>query len=158
MIEFNGYISGNAEKYFWEKSRKMVQKIFMVSMLLLFPIIIYAAVKTSMYGIITGYVILIVLVQLCTYIPKGQKEKKSLTPKLIYTEDEYIVCVADQYEEFKAICDVETVIDYGEFYALQFPIGNVSDKFICQKELLSAGSLEEFENIFDGKIVRKQNR
>ena len=35
-----------------------------------------------------------------------------------------------------------------------FIFGKISDKFICQKDLLTKGSLEEFERIFEGKIKR----
>ena len=79
----------------------------------------------------------------------------TLLPKKIYVEDEYIVCVGEAYEESKFIDDVAKVIDHGEFYELVFPFGNASDKFICQKGLLTKGTLEEFEQLFSGKITRK---
>lgn len=53
------------------------------------------------------------------------------------------------------IKDVKNVYDHGEFYDLVFPFGKISGKFICQKNLLTEGTLAEFEALFDGKIVRK---
>ena len=41
------------------------------------------------------------------------------------------------------------------FYFIKFPFGKYSDKFICQKSLLTQGTLEEFEALFEGKIERK---
>jgi hypothetical protein len=78
-----------------------------------------------------------------------------MLPKRIYIKDDHIVCIADRYTDSKFISDVNKVIDHGEFYELCFPLGKVSEKFICQKDLLTKGSLREFESIFKKKIERK---
>ena len=156
MIEFRGFLSGNAEKHFWNKSRKLVQKLLLASTLFLLPIILYGAYQIQSWGIIVCYAAACVAIQACTYIPKSKKEKMAFTPKRIYTEDGYIICVGEKYEEYKEIADVEKVIDYGDFYELLFPFGKISDKFICQKDLLIKGKLEDFESLFEGKIRRKK--
>ena len=53
------------------------------------------------------------------------------------------------------ISDVKKVVDHGEFYELSFVFGKVSDKFICQKSLLTKGTLEEFKAMFGDKVYRK---
>ena len=95
-----------------------------------------------------------IIAPLLLYIPKRKKERLSLTPKCIRVEDECIICMADKYTEQRFIDDVKKVYDYGEYYDLIFSFGKVSEKFICQKELLSKGSIEEFESLFEGKITR----
>ena len=67
----------------------------------------------------------------------------------------HIVCIAEQYKESKPISDVSKVIDCGSYYDIRFPFGKLSDKFICQKDLLTKGSLEKFEELFEGKIRRR---
>ena len=52
------------------------------------------------------------------------------------------------------ISDAKQLRDFGEFYEIVFPFGKVSDKFICQKNLLTQGTLEEFEKLFEGKTTR----
>ena len=78
-----------------------------------------------------------------------------MTPHRIYLENDTITCIAEKYVETKFWEDVKVVNDYGEFYELIFPFGNASDKFICQKSLLSNGKIEDFENLFGEKIVKK---
>ena len=73
----------------------------------------------------------------------------------MYVDGDYIICIADKYTESRLINEVKSVLDYGEFYEIKFPFGRLSDKFICQKSLLSKGAIEEFEKMFQGKIKRK---
>ena len=77
-----------------------------------------------------------------------------MLPKRIYTNGDHIVCVAEKYTDSKLIKDVKKVIDHGEFYELCFPFGKTSEKFICQKSLLSKGSLGAFERLFADKIIK----
>ena len=51
--------------------------------------------------------------------------------------------------------DVKKVLDYGEFYEFRFYFPWCFG-VICQKDLLVEGTIEEFEQFFDGKIVRKK--
>ena len=155
MIEFDGYLTGEAEKGFVRKTRKIgiigcgiviplvLPMIFFFSNVLLKdPAFLYA-----MLGAL-AFVVIILL------IPKGKKEHISMLPKRIYTDGEYIVCVADRYTDSKFIRDVKKVIDHGEYYELCFPFGKVSEKFICQKSLLAKGTLQDFEALFEGKITK----
>lgn len=84
--------------------------------------------------------------------PKGRKE---ITPKRIYVIDNNLICISDKQTESRGVELVKTAYDYGEFYFLSFPMGKKSGNFVCQKDLLTQGTLEEFEKLFDGKIVRK---
>ena len=100
------------------------------------------------------FAIYFALIPLLFFIPKRKKEKLAMLPKRIYIKDEHIVCVADRYTDSKFISDVKKVIDHGEFYELCFPFGKISEKFICQKSLLTKGSLREFEEIFKKKLIK----
>ena len=155
MIEFNGYISGKAEKHFWHKSRQAARNAFCGAILFLSPIPILGSIYTKNWMLLASVIIMFMLTFLCSFIPVGKKHKANFTPNKIYTDEEYIVCAGKKFEEYNLISDVKKVIDYGEFYVLDFPFGKKSDKFICQKNLLAKGSLEEFEALFEGKIERR---
>ena len=88
-------------------------------------------------------------------IPKSKKEQLALTPKRIFVDGESIVSIADKYSESRLICDAKELRDFGEFYEIVFPFGKFSEKFICQKNLLTKGTLEQFESLFSNKIVRR---
>ena len=53
----------------------------------------------------------------------------------------------------KPIGKIKRVLDYGDFYCVIF--SDIGNAFLCQKDLLAEGSLEEFERIFSEKIIRK---
>lgn len=152
MIEFNGYISGAAEKRFFKKSRDLGQNLMLASVLIFLPTVIQSGIRMRSWLLIGLYCSLFVIIPLLARIPKSQTEKKAILPKRIFTEGESIVCIAEKYAETRLISDAKLVRDFGEFYEIVFPFGKISDKFICQKSLLIKGSLEEFESLFEGKI------
>ena len=155
MIAFDGYISGKAKNFYRKKSRRMGRNIFFFSMGIFSPAIIVLAINFESWVVIIGYISLFAIVPLLFMIPQGEKADRAMTPKRIYTDGEYIVCIADKVTESRLINDVKQVNEYDEFYELVFPFGKLSEKFICQKSLLSEGALEDFEKLFDGKLKRQ---
>lgn len=152
MIEFNGRLSGAAEKRFWNKATVSIQNFMLgASALVLAPIILFCA-RTRYWSFVWSFLSVFLLIPLMVRIPKRKKERIAMTPKKIYTEDDQIICIADKYAESRYIEDVKCVRDFGEFYELVFPFGKVSEKYICQKDLLTKGTLEEFEALFADKI------
>lgn len=154
MIEFNGYISGAAEKRFHRKGQIMGRNVLMVGVIFMLPMAFMFEEASLRRVFLLTCLTFLCLIPLLVRIPNSKKSQKELLPKRIFTDGEQIVCLADKYEENKYIDDVKEVRDFGEFYELVFPFGKVSDKFICQKSLLTQGTLEEFEALFEGKIVR----
>lgn len=54
----------------------------------------------------------------------------------------------------KKIEQIKEVKEYSEYYFIIFKGLNIPPHFICQKDLLTQGSLEEFENLFAEKIKK----
>lgn len=54
----------------------------------------------------------------------------------------------------KPVESVKKVIDVGEFYYLIFKHGDIGNSWVCQKDLLTEGTPDDFEKLFEGKIVR----
>lgn len=154
MIEFNGYISGDAKKFFLKKERKTIRSLMLVSLLLVSPILFSFFSFSNKFGL---YFLcsVIVLIFIFPYVPRSKKEIKSIIPNKIFVYDDLITCVAEKYSESQYIERVKKVYDYGDFYELIFPIYRGSDKFVCQKSLLTKGTLAEFEALFSEKIERK---
>ena len=158
MIEFNGYLTGKAVKRFHYRSIIIGQKILLLSAFLILPVIIclmhYLGNGPERWIVFCVFWAFLVVSSVLLWIPKSP-QKTEMIPKCIYVEDTYITCIADKYEETKNISDVKQIYDFGEFYEIEFPFGRTSEKFICQKNLLKKGSLAEFEEIFEGKIIKK---
>lgn len=155
MIEFNGYITGAAEKRFHKKCVSFGQNIMLASVAFFLPAIIFITLGTKNWIILGGYVSLFVIIPLVIRIPKSKKEKQKMNPKKITIQDGFMVSINGYGSDSKLISDVKEVRDYGEFYEIVFPFGKMSTQFICQKSLISSGSLEKFEKMFKDKIVRK---
>ena len=153
MIEFNGRLTGAAEKRFFDRARASGQNVLLISLLFLSPPITVFSIMRGYWGIIIGLLAVAVAILLLARIPQSQKDKEKMIPRKIFTEDEYIICIANAYTESRLIRDAKMVRDFGEFYEVVFPMGKVSEKFICQKDLLTKGSLEEFETLFKDILV-----
>ena len=154
MIEFEGYLTGKAEKYFFKNSRKFGQRLILIAIVLLLPTMVFFSIIVRDAKFLTLYAIIAVILIIFTYVPKRKSVAKSLTPKRIFIEDDCIVCVADQYTESRFIEDAKLVRDFDEFYEIVFPVGKLSDKFICQKSLISGATLGDFESKFSCEIVK----
>ena len=75
----------------------------------------------------------------------------------IYINDGLVNAVSCEGRTRSAqICAIKKVKDFGDYYAMTLPgiCAIVSVYFICQKDLLTNGTIEQFEELFDGKIVR----
>ena len=151
MIEFNGYIDGAARKRFWHNNRVMGVKILLVAAVLIFPGIMVFGIQAQNWLLVIMCAAAVFLLPLAALIPQAEK---SMTPKKIVVDEESIACTTDKEIVTKWISDVKQVIDHGEFYELVFPFGKISTNFICQKNLLTKGTLEEFEALFEGKITK----
>lgn len=58
------------------------------------------------------------------------------------------------YGGSRDVADVSCVVDYGDFYHIEIS-GKVSS-YVCQKDLLVEGSIEEFEEMFADRLVQKE--
>ena len=74
----------------------------------------------------------------------------------IYLRENQIVSSGEKVAEVKNLNQVKKVVDFGEWYKIFFIFPYKSQRFVCQKDLLVQGTIEEFEAVFEGKIVRKK--
>lgn len=155
QIEFNGMITGEAEKFYWKKSRDLGLKVLLVSIALVSPTFVMIGIQIHSHIPILICVCMLFLAPVLVHIPQSRKQKEEFTPRRIYTEDDAIIAMTQNGIERKYIEDAKCVYDHGEFYEFVFPFGKVSDKFICQKSLLTKGTLEDFEYLIGDKLIRK---
>lgn len=76
-------------------------------------------------------------------------------PYKITIENELIFAKYKEIENSGEVLNVKRVIDYGNFYDIVF-YSHRWRTCICQKDLIVKGTIEEFEQIFEDKIVRKR--
>ena len=154
MIEFSGYISGAAKKFRQIKGAQLLYIIMGCVYLVLTPfaIALYLTLKT--WILLVLYTLLIGLVVVYPLFPLDKHTEKYFTANRVFIDEEYIVAKGEKFEVFHLISEAVRLLDYGEFYYVKFPMGKKSEHFICQKNLLTKGTLEEFEALFEVKITR----
>ncbi|MCL2822105.1 MAG: hypothetical protein FWD86_02775 [Firmicutes bacterium] len=58
----------------------------------------------------------------------------------------------------KSVYNAKKVIDYGKWYHIIFSRRDEKKNYVCQKDLIVKGTIEDFERLFEGKIVRKYGK
>ena len=155
MIEFNGKLTGNAKEYLLQKQVALQTKVSMVLFVVFGIPITLAAIFASYYMLLLFLIPLVLYFIFSTKKP-SEKDQKIFMPKRIYIdlEEETIVHECEKMERFHMIHDVKEVLDYGEWYHIIFVYESRDMYFVCQKDLLTQGTIEEFEALFEGKITR----
>jgi len=74
-------------------------------------------------------------------------------PVKIVIDEEALRSYTPKNEYEVSIIYVEKVVDAGDYWYFVFEGGKMPVGYICQKNLLTEGTLEDFEKIFEGKIV-----
>ena len=64
----------------------------------------------------------------------------------------------NNFKNVKPISKIKKVIDYGDYYILNSNKWDISNGIVCQKDLIIKGSISEFEQMFNGKIVCKYKK
>lgn len=156
MIEFKGELTESTLKVFRKRMIRSKQKtniFFFVFGLPMMTFLLHFIMPLKyIFGIV--FPLLAVAAVFTPYfLVKASKDR--FVPKRITINDGLILLVADNITDSRKIEQVKTVKDYGEYYTLSF-VGffTISSPYICQKDLLTQGSIEEFEALFDGKIKR----
>ncbi len=83
------------------------------------------------------------------------RNKMELPSRIEIIPDKTIKSQCKKKTYICSIHNVRKVVDYGDFYSIRINQQLEYGPFLCQKDLLSKGSIEEFEKIFENKIVRK---
>ncbi len=157
MITFEGKLSKKCTDY-CVRIEKNIERlgVMLICAIFCFPAFIPAFTEDSVYFLwAIGFPACVLAV---TFIPTPEKEKKLLTPAKVTIDVEYDEIFTEN-EDFcvtKNLSEVTVVYDMGEWYHIHF--GCKYDRwarFICQKDLIQGATIEEFEKLFENKIVRK---
>jgi hypothetical protein len=76
-------------------------------------------------------------------------------PTVITIEDHILSAQGEKFTHLRELEHVKKVVDYGDWYHIFFCFPHKSLAFLCQKDLLVEGTIEEFEEIFEEVMVRK---
>ena len=162
MISFKFEMSDVVKDFVIKRRRFEARLIFTISAITFFiPAVVFGiAWRKIPYAVliitIVYIVSLIMLFLLCRYNSPLNAHKESEPEQIIINNDSIETTGRAEYCHKKVnLYDIKSVIDYGLYYVFVFYFPNLDRRFICQKDLITEGTIEEFEEIFKDKIVRK---
>lgn len=157
MIEFKGNLSEHVLKFYHKRFVKENLGISLFFFVMCIPVctFLFSFIMPLKYIVCIVLPILFLIAILLPYL-KLKLSKDRLVPEHITINDGVIICVKDKFTDSLNIEQIKTVKDYGEYYTLTVAgfFRRPSAHLICQKDLLTQGTIEEFEALFNGKIKR----
>lgn len=171
MLEFSGEISDNIVTHMAKKELSGIALMFLLPALFFGvpTLLITLFFDWNDLFILPWFVVaLLLFLSLVAFIPPqipkvverfANKNTKKTLPKRLTIEDSIIDIDCEAHSFYRSLDDVKKVVDMGAWYHIKFyfPHGNIY--FVCQKDLITKGSIEEFEKLFEDKIViAKSNR
>lgn len=160
MIVFEGNPSKEVRRFIMRVCASVLVPLAVAFLLVGFiPLICYLAGQEELYYLALflvtimscgaiGAVVMIFPLAIAIY-PKRVTIESDLEDGLIETT---FLNRKDGKTMYTDIGSIVKVVDYGNFYYLRPRVG----RYFCQKDLLTEGTLEEFEKLFEEIIVRKK--
>ena len=151
IIEFVGNPTDECKRKYL-KNQLALQSILAVIMAVIFlPISIVILIFGNVW-IGVSLVLLTLAITGFSLLPG----KKVTMPKSVTvdTEEGVVIYKCEKAERFHLLEEIEAVLDFGEWYEIHFK-NTYREIFFCQKNLITQGTLEEFEKLFEDKIERR---
>ena len=153
MIEFYGDISNDCKRYIIKTGQRITFTVcLIIALIISIPVIILSINKSLVYSIIL--LALLIYVSCSLSIPKG-KNLGYVIPQRIIIGTEEIISEGKLFYRKKFLTSVKKVVDFGGWYHIYFKFPYMAVNFVCQKDLIVKGTIEEFEEMFSNKIIRK---
>lgn len=154
MIEFRGNVSKQCQAYILKKLIKIwvfsgLFTAIIVSILLL--LLAFFWNKMAFLFLMVPIAIAVVFCCVPQLVIKNHRAPK------IKIENDYFIVESGEDSQIRNIEDLKEIIDMGDWYDIVFYFPNKSPYFVCQKDLIIKGSIEEFEELFANKIIRRND-
>ena len=158
-IIFKGELSSDCRKQIVKRYHKKISLFFSIIALFSFiaAIIFIKSIIFSLFLVI--FVSAIIIAIFPNIIQNEKKDIERNLPSQITIDNEYVELEGTKNEVFKkrSIKDIKNIVENDQSYCFNFYF--LYDlNFICQKDLLVEGTLEDFEQLFAGLIVRKKSK
>ena len=163
MIEFQGSISEKNQLDRMKKLDKKVTKVSILGLIFIWLVVIAIGLPLRILQDLWGELIFCSLIMLSApilsaYTPKKVILRFRISPHIIITEKDLSIELRSNGKEVwrtRKISKVKKVLDCGEVYYIIFKFGDITNSWICQKNNIINGTIEEFESLFQTKLVKE---
>ena len=151
-IVFEGELSVKNKKYFIKQLKIIIFLCWLISSwIVAIPFILLTIFNDKIF---IYFSLLLLLFPFIFLIIKNKHLEDMLPKKVIIYKDLMISFVKNaKYEE--VFDNISKVVDYGDCYKIYFKLFYKNQSFICQKDLIKEGTLDEFENLFSNELIKK---
>lgn len=157
MIVFSGVVSDEIQSKTFKRRQQYVFRVCAIGSVALIIIsgifwFIFWIESIKEWCVLSGILIVVMLLQLWN----PRKKLPFRWEYHITIDEEKIVQESPLWPKpvEKPIKKIKKVLDYEDCYYVIY--GDMNNSIVCQKDLLTEGSIEEFETLFQGKIIRKE--
>ena len=167
MIEFYGVNSEECQREgVKRRSRSAIILFSITTVVVAVGSITVAIIRggNSWFGALGAMVLFgLILIFICIPVPKRVLKQVRVPFRVTITSDTitqtaYFSSSAKPISSVTAISKIKKVVDAGGWYFIVFRRGDMSNSWVCEKSLLTSGTLEEFEKTFAGKIVKVKTK
>lgn len=155
MLIFKGEIKEENKKQILKKQILYVSAITIVMATILNVIFIVISIITKEYFLLFFIVPFLYVIAVLAALPPSKKRHDLIFPTMISISGNTIRSQSVKFDYVRKISHVKKVIKTNNYYQICFLFPHKNSTFICQTDLLDEGSLEEFESLFKGKIIKK---
>ena len=153
MIEFKGEMTGKCKKYTLRRAAR-IALITGIVLAVIFGIPLVICAFTIHWVFFLSIPGLILAVLLGAKTPDKNVHDMILPTSIkIDPESNTLVSKSNKFYDERSIDEITHIVDYGDWYNIFFKRAN--EHFVCQKDLIYQVTLEDFETLFEDKIVRK---
>ncbi|MBQ9084223.1 MAG: hypothetical protein IJY24_01065 [Clostridia bacterium] len=151
-ILFVGAPTGGASRFLLNQAKKRQIRFSLIAFAVLEIAIVIAAFMLEFEIIYLTFAPLIILLYLL--LPVMPSVRQQIVPSRVRIDISKgtVHSYTAAFERMHSLGEVERVIDYGEWYHIIFRKSVADPFFVCQKSLLSYGTVEDFEALFEGKL------
>lgn len=163
MIEFNGAISEKAQLDRLKRADKEVMRVFIVGLIIIWLILILSdlifgnVLRELWKEAVLCTVIMIVPTLLTAKMSEKVALRFKIAPHIIITENDLSLEMysnGKQVWRTRKISKVKKILDCGEVYYIIFKFGDITNSWVCSKSNIVNGTIDEFETLFQSKIVK----
>ena len=163
MIEFNGPITEENQLNIMKKVNKKEIQIFIFVLIFIWIVAIAIGLPLKILQDLWGELILCSVVLLGVTFLSAKTPKKvvlrfRLSPHIVITEEDLSLELWGDGKKVwrtRKLSKVKKVLDCGEVYYIIFKFGDITNSWICQKNNIISGTIEEFESLFQSKIIKE---
>lgn len=156
MIEFCGQLSDKVVHY-------MLKQEAISGVIISLIILMVVVIITIILGLMWDWIVLLcniipvlmIILTLFCYRKPTKKLRNLIMPNRVCILEDTIECENGHFYHIRFLSDIKKIIDFGEWYHIIFKYAERNQCFVCQKTLISKGTIEDFEKLFEGKINRK---